>query len=104
VIARFARHRVAANLLMIMMTLAGLWALRTMPAQLDPPANFPVVYVEIQWPDAGAEDVESLVTLPVEQQLHTLPDLREMRSQSQYGFVRITLEFEYDADMTAALD
>jgi len=104
VIARFARHRVAANLLMIMMTLAGIWALRSMPAQLDPPMDFPLVFVEIQWPDAGAEEVESLVTLPIEQQLRTLPDLREMRSQSQYGFVRIILEFAYDADMTVALD
>jgi len=104
VIERFARHRVAANLLMILMTLAGLWAVRSMPAQLDPPADFPVVIVEIQWPDAGAEDVEALVTLPVEQQLRTVPQLREMRSQSQYGFARIVAEFEYGTDMTAALD
>jgi len=104
VIARFARHRVAANLLMIMMTLAGLWAIQSMPAQLDPPAKFPVVFVEIPWPNAGAEDIAGLVTVPLEQQLRSLPDLREMRSQTEYGFVRITLEFRDDADMGAVLD
>ncbi|MBX3706230.1 MAG: efflux RND transporter permease subunit [Pseudomonadales bacterium] len=103
-IAYFASHRVAANLLMILMTLAGLWALRAMPTQLDPPAQFPLVFVEIRWPDAGAEDIESLVTLPIEQQLRTVQDLREMRSQTEYGFVRITLEFRHGADMAAALD
>ena len=94
----------AANLLMIMMTLAGFWAIHAMPTQLDPPANFPMVYVEIRWPDAGAEDVEALVTNPVEQQLRTLPDLREMTSQTEYGAARINLTFKYDADMGAALD
>ena len=70
-ITRFAQHRVAANLTMIMMTLAGLWAIRSMPSQLDPPATFPLVFVQVQWVGASAEDVESLVTTPIEQQLKT---------------------------------
>ena len=100
----FAEHRVAANLLMIMMTLAGIWALRTMPTQLDPPSNHPMVFVDIQWPGASAEDVESLVTNPVEQALRTMNDLRELRSRTENGTVIVQAEFKRGIDLSLALD
>ena len=74
----FAQHRVAANLLMIMMVLAGVWAIRVMPTQLDPPMSIPQVYVQVEWRGASAEDVEALVTTPIEQQLRTMNDLNEL--------------------------
>ena len=89
---------------MIMMTLAGFWAIHTMPSQLDPPMHMPLVFIEIQWIGASAEDVETLVTTPIEQQLRTINDLRELESRTKNGSVSITARFEYDADMTMALD
>lgn len=65
-IRQFAEHRLAPNLLMIIMLLAGLWAVRVMPTQLDPPNNFPLVFVEIPWRGASAEEVESLLTKPID--------------------------------------
>ena len=62
----FARHKVAANLLMVMMILIGFWAVRVMPSQRDPPADFPIVVEDVQWIGARAEDVETLVTIPIE--------------------------------------
>jgi multidrug efflux pump subunit AcrB len=103
-IRTFAQHRVAANLLMILMTLAGIWAIRAMPTQLDPPADFPVVFVEVQWPGASAEDVEKLVTDPIEQALRTQNALRELTSRTRNGSTLIRAEFAHDADMTMALD
>jgi multidrug efflux pump subunit AcrB len=104
VIRIFAEHRVAANLLMIMMTLAGIWAIRSMPTQLDPPSSYPLVLVEIQWPGASAEDMESLVTTPIEQALRAMNDLRELRSRTEQGTMIVQAEFHFDADMTLALD
>ncbi|MEM7078894.1 MAG: efflux RND transporter permease subunit [Pseudomonadota bacterium] len=100
----FAQHRVAANLLMIMMILAGFWAVRSMPAMLDPPAHFPMVFVEVTWIGAAAEDIESLVTTPIEQQLRTLEDLQELRSRTVNGYTFIDARFNYDADIQLALD
>jgi len=100
----FARHKVAANLAMIMMILAGLWAIRVMPAQLDPPADFPVIFVEVQWPGASAEDVATLVTVPMEQQLRSVDRVNEIRSRTGNGATTIWVEFDYDADMAVALD
>ncbi|MEM9622854.1 MAG: efflux RND transporter permease subunit, partial [Pseudomonadota bacterium] len=103
-IQQFAEHRVAANLLMIMMILAGLWAVRTMPSMLDPPAHFPVVMVEVNWTGAAAEDMTSLVTTPIEQQLRTLTDLKELTSRTVNGHTSVTAIFHFDADMSEALD
>ncbi|MEQ9005054.1 MAG: efflux RND transporter permease subunit [Pseudomonadales bacterium] len=103
-IRTFAEHRVAANLLMILMTLAGIWAIRAMPTQLDPPANFPMVFITVAWPGASAEDVETLVTDPIEQALRNLNELHELTSRTEHGSAFLNVQFRHDADMTLALD
>jgi multidrug efflux pump subunit AcrB len=103
-IEKFAQHRVAANLAMIMMTLVGIWAIRVMPTQLDPPMHFPMVYVEVSWIGASAEDLETLVTTPIEQQLRSLPALNEISSSTRNGRTFINVRFEYDSDITIAFD
>jgi multidrug efflux pump subunit AcrB len=103
-IEKFARHRVAANLAMIMMTLAGIWAIRVMPSQLDPPMSLPMVFIEVEWVGASAEDLETLVTTPVEQALRTINDLRQLSSSTRNNYTFIRVEFDFDADMTIALD
>jgi multidrug efflux pump subunit AcrB len=103
-IKKFAEHRVASNLAMIMMILAGVWAVRTMPTMLDPPANIPNVIVEIAWVGAAAEDIDALVTTPIEQQMRTITDLYELSSRTVNGYTFIHATFNFDADMTVALD
>lgn len=103
-IDRFARHPVAANLTMIAMVIAGLWALRAMPTQLDPPANFPLVYIDVVWEGASAEDIEALVTTPIEHTLKNLSGLRELRSRSVNGSVSVAAIFEHGADIALGVD
>lgn len=103
-IRTFAQHRVAANLLMVMMILAGIWAVHSMPTMLDPPATYPNVSIAIDWTGASAEDIETLVTVPIEQQLRTLNELHELSSRTINGATYIRVTFNYDADMTLALD
>lgn len=103
-IGTFAQHRVAANLLMVMMILAGVWAVHSMPTMLDPPATYPNVSIAIDWTGASAEDIETLVTVPIEQQLRTLNELHELSSRTINGATYIRVTFNYDADMTLALD
>jgi len=99
-----AQHRVAANLLMVMMVLAGLFTMKSIPSQLDPPTKFPIVAVEVEWRGAAAEDIEELITTPIESQLRTIKDLYELRSSTKNGSVRINAIFNHDADMTLSLD
>ncbi len=104
VIAFFVRHRVAANLLMLIMLITGAVGLLRLSAQSLPsfPLNF--VIVQVEWPGAAAEDVEQSITTPLEQELRNLDRLKEMRSTSAIGFAYIALEFKTGTPMGEALD
>ena len=100
----FARHRVAANLLMIMMILAGVLALGRLNTQFFPSFELDVVSVRVIWSGAAAEDVESSITNPLERELRNLNHVRKMTSTSGDGIAAITLEYEEGSDMGQALD
>ena len=89
---------------MVVMILAGIWAINTIPAQLDPPKPATSIAIEIIWPGAGAEDVAELLTTPIENQLRNISGLRELNSRSINGYMRVLAWFHYDTDMTIALD
>ena len=82
---------------MVMMILAGTWAIRTMPSSLDPPAHFPEVFVEVAWVGASAEDIAALVTTPIEQQLRNLDNLRDLYSRTTNGYTFVNAMFNFDA-------
>jgi len=65
----FAQHRVAANLLMIMMILAGVWALTKLNTQFFPNFELDFITVRVVWSGAAAEDVEQSITDPLEREL-----------------------------------
>ncbi|MCP5157291.1 MAG: efflux RND transporter permease subunit [Ectothiorhodospiraceae bacterium] len=100
----FARHPVAYNLLMLLMILAGVTALTRLNTQFFPTFALDIVSVQVTWTGASAEDVETSVTTPLEQELRTLDGLRQMTSTSSEGIAAITLEYAEGTDMGVALD
>ncbi len=103
-IETFTRHRLASNLLMIMLILAGIWGVRQLNVQLNPTQEHHRVDVQIAWPGASAEDVERLVTQPVEYQLRSLTRLNRLTSSTIDGATEITVGFDKGTDMIEALD
>lgn len=102
-ISLFARHRVAANLLMISMILVGAWALTQLNTQFLPSFDLNIVTVDAVWVGASGEDVERSLIMPMEQELRTLDYLKKMESNSRLGGAHISLEFEQGTDMVSAL-
>ena len=100
----FAQLRVAANLLMIMMLVAGALSLNRLNTQFFPNFALDIITISITWRGASAEDVEESLTTRVEQELRTIDYVDKMTSTSSYGSSLVTLEFEEDADMGRALD
>ena len=100
----FARHRVAANLLMVMMLLSGVIALDKLNVQFFPNFELDQITVSTVWSGASSEDIESGLTIPLEQRLRSVDNLKEMTSTSATGTSGITLEFEENADISFALD
>jgi len=100
----FSRHPVAANLLMISMIILGLFSLSKLNKQLFPDFALDYSSVRVVWPGASAEDVERSLTVPIEQALRNLDDVKEMTSTSTRGLSAITIEYEENTDMGPALD
>lgn len=100
----FAQHRVAANLLMLLMILSGIWALAKLNTQFFPSFTLDVISVRVVWRGAAAEDVETGITIPIEQALRSADELREISSTSADGIASITLEYHEGADIDRALE
>ncbi len=103
-IRTFVEHRLAANLGMVLMILAGVWAITQITVRLNPVQPMPWVHTDIVWRGASAEDVEKLVTAPLEQQLKNVPDVKTVRSATRDAFTQVRVELERDADVQEALD
>ena len=103
-IGLFAKHRVAANLLMAMMILAGVMALKQLNVQFFPNFELGTISVTTIWSGASAEDIETGITVPLEQRLRSVDQLKEMFSSSAPGVSGMTLEFHEGTNMILALD
>jgi len=104
IIGFFVHHRVAANLVMLMMLLGGGLALTRMNIQFFPTFALDVVSVRVVWSGASAEDVEQGITDPLEQRLRSVDGLKKMTSTSAQSVASITLEFHEGTNPIQALD
>ncbi len=100
----FANHKVAANLLMVILIIAGIFALTRLNAQFFP--NFELEYIQVRtvWIGASPEDIEDGITNPLELSLRTINGVKKMSSTSATGISVLTLEYEEGTDMGGALD
>jgi len=100
----FVHHRLAANLVMLVMLLGGALALTRMNVQFFPSFALDVVSVRVVWSGASAEDIEQGITNPLEQRLRSVQGLKKMTSTSAQSVSSITLEFQEGTDPIQALD
>jgi len=101
-ISLFANHKVAPNLLMALFFLAGFYGLKQLNTQFFPDFAIDVVRVQIAWPGAAAEDVQKSITIPVEQELKNVANVKKVTSKTTRGGVSIALEIESGADLGEA--
>ncbi|MEM1398857.1 MAG: efflux RND transporter permease subunit, partial [Pseudomonadota bacterium] len=91
---------ISAVLLVVMF---GWLSLQTIPIQLVPDVNRPVIQVTTSWPGAAPEEIEREIVNRQEEVLKGLDSLEEMVSSSTSGQGRITLTFAIDANMDRSL-
>ncbi len=101
-IALFTRHPNAANLLMILMILAGVFGLMRMKSQFLPSIEIPFIVITVPWSGASAEDVASNIIEAIDPEVRFLDQVEEVRSIAQEGGAVITIELVQGADMQKA--
>ncbi|SFD76701.1 cobalt-zinc-cadmium resistance protein CzcA [Chitinophaga sp. CF118] len=91
------------KLVIILFTLAliiwGISSLRGLPIDAVPDITNNQVQIITSAPSQAAQDIERLVTFPVEQTIATIPDITEVRSFSRFGLSVVTVVFEDKVDV-----
>lgn len=100
----FAHHKVASNLLMILMIVGGLFALQQLTIRYFPRFDLDLIRISVVWSGASAEDVETGITIPLEQNLKSVDNLRKITSTSTQGSATITLELVEGSNPIDALN
>ena len=105
------RRPVATAMIYLILIVVGVVAFRSLPVDLLPEVEFTQLTVRVSYPNVGPEEVERIITDPIENAVAGLPNLERVTSRSQEGSSRVRLEFargtnidEAANDLRAALD
>ena len=93
----------AVAIIAAVVILLGVMSIFSIPAQLLPQIEKPVMSVAVSWPGASPREIEAELTVPVEEVLQGTPGMTEMNAFSMPNFGWIQLEFSLGTDMTRAL-
>jgi multidrug efflux pump len=88
---------------LIFLLLAGAVAYVTIPKEAEPDVRIPIIFVQLSQRGISPEDSERLLLRPVETQLKSVGNVKEMRSTAYEGGGYVLLEFEAGFDSKAAL-
>ncbi|MFD0981726.1 efflux RND transporter permease subunit [Tropicimonas aquimaris] len=100
----FTRHGTAANLLLVVLIVAGLAAFPRMRAQYFPDVVLDTVTVHVNWDGAGAEDIDRAIVETLEPALLAVYGVSSSTSSAREGSALIRLEFEPGYDMGRATE
>jgi hydrophobic/amphiphilic exporter-1 (mainly G- bacteria), HAE1 family len=105
-IARFAvNRRVAVSMIALAIVVLGVFALPRLPVALLPNFTPPVVTVTVDYPNVGPEQMEALVTRPIENAVSRVNGIELINSSSQLGTSSVSAQFYYGTNIdTAAVD
>lgn len=102
-IESFIRNPVKVSVGILIVALFGSISLVTMPKQLIPAVQNPVLSVETRWPGASPQEIEREIVQEQEEQLAAVEGLVKMSSTCSTGSADITLEFAVGTDISDAM-
>ncbi len=96
-------NRVAVYILMAIIFILGASSYLSLPRESSPDVSIPIIIVSTPYIGAAPSDVEGLVTQPLERNLKSLKDVKEITSASKEGLSTVRVEFNVGIDIDDAL-
>ncbi len=100
IIEWWARNKVAANLLMFGIFMAGVIGLTSMEREMFPQVRFPGLQIVVAWPGAGPQEVEEQIVSKIEESVRDLDNIEWVRSFASEGVGEIYILAEQSVDFT----
>src|SRR5580692_11695025 len=101
-IARIVSFALSQRFVIIMAALAvmfwGAISFEKLPIDAYPDLSPPHVEIITQWPGHAAEEIERLISIPLEVEMNGIPKIKALRSISLYGLSALEMNFQYDID------
>ncbi|RMH11118.1 MAG: efflux RND transporter permease subunit [Gemmatimonadetes bacterium] len=97
------RHSTSILVMLVFVVVAGFMSYASIPKESFPEIEVPFIAVNTIYPGVSPADIETLVTRPLEDELSTISDVKELTSTSVEGYSSIVAEFEASVDLEAAL-
>ena len=104
IIAWFARNSVAANLLMIILLVGGLFSAFSIQKQVFPAFDIDVINVRVPYLGAAPQEVEEGVILKIEEAVKDLDGIKQITSTAVEGMGTVSIEVDEDYDVQEVLD
>ena len=101
-IATALRQRVAVVAVTLLLLIVGVWTVRDAPLDVFPEFAPPQVEIQTEAPGLSTEEVESLVSVPLENALNGTPYVSTVRSKSVLGLSSVVLLFATGTDLFVA--
>ncbi len=95
------RRPVTTVVVFVALAMVGIIASRMLPLEKFPDIEFPGIFIQIPYEGSTPEEIERLITRPVEEALATLSGVEQMFSSSSEGQSQIFLQFDWDESMGA---
>lgn len=92
-------NRTSIFILTIMIMVFGIFSYQSTPKEQFPEVDWPTVYINTPYFGNSAEDIENLVTRPIEKELQSVDGIKDIKSTSIQDFSVITAEFESGMDI-----
>ncbi len=93
------RNSLIVNLLLLVIIIAGVLSWRSMPQEMFPIVDLDLVRIVTEYEGAPPEEVEKQVTILIEEEIETLPDVDVVTSESSEGLSKIEIKLKTDVDV-----
>ena len=97
------RFRTAVFVFAVLLVVSGAWSYLRLPREGAPDITFPFVAVTSIYEGSAPEEIENLITIPMEKQFNNLPNVKEISSVSAESVSTVTIEFTPAQDIDLAL-
>lgn len=96
-------NRTTVMLLSLIILIGGIASYSSMPKEAMPEVKMPTIYVSTPYPGNSPENIEKLITRPLEKEINSISGIKKLSSSSVQDFSAVIVEFQAEEDVDEAL-